>query len=338
MKRTAANTLSISACSFELQSASADGWRLLFPLGDIKPKDGRTINATLSAWRMDVSDAENVVAKLRARSVDVPIDYEHQILQVEANGQPAPAAGWVKDWRVTAQGLEVFTDFTAKARAHIDAKEYRYWSPVFHFDPKTGRVLQLLHIGLTNTPALDLPPVSERAAARALITNKGITMDWEQYLRDMLGLSADASAEDVKTALLRLKGKSDDAAGEVAAARAAQPDPTKHVPIAVVAALQTEVAALRASVVGGEVASLIESAIAGGKIAPVMKDWATALGTKDAAALRAFINIAPATQLPTQDAPAKGGVPSQRMTPEALAVCAAMGLPESVIASFKGDK
>ncbi len=341
MKRAAANTLSISACSFEIQSASADGWRLLIPLGEFKPKDGRVINAALSAWRMDTVDAEAVVAKLRQRAVDVPIDYEHQILNAETNGQAAPAAGWGTDWRVTEHGLEVFTDFTAKARAHIDAKEYRYWSPVFHFDPKTGRVLQVLHIGLTNTPALDLPPVSERAAARAMILTEGKTMDWEQYLRDMLGLAADASAEDVKAALLKLKGKSDDAASQIAAARA-QIDPTKHVPIEAVVALQTEVAALRASVVGGEVTALVEGAIAGGKLAPALKDWATAMGTKDVAALRSFINIAPATQLPAQDvsslkdaSAAKGAA---KMTPEALAVCHAMGLSEEVIGTFKGDK
>ncbi len=338
MKKAAANTLSISACSFEIQSASADGWRLLIPMGEFKPKDGRTINADLSAWRMDATDANAVVTKLRARAVDVPIDYEHQILNAETNGQPAPAAGWAKDWRVTEQGLEVFTDFTAKARAHIDGKEYRYWSPVFHFNPKTGRVQQLLHIGLTNTPALDLPPVSERAAARAMISTKGNAMDWEQYLREMLGLATDATPEEIKAALMAHKAKMDDAAGAIAAARAAQPDPTKHVPIAVVAALQTEVAALRASVVGGEVAALVDTAIAGGKLAPVMKEWATALGTKDVAALRAFINVAPAAQLPAQDKPVGGAPAASKMTPEALAVCHAMGLSDAVIGTFKEAK
>lgn len=70
--------------------------------------------------------------------------------------QPAPAAGWFKrmEWR---EGIGLFaTDvrWTDKAKVMIAAREYRYISPVFHYGPD-GDVLNLIGLGLTNTPALD---------------------------------------------------------------------------------------------------------------------------------------------------------------------------------------
>ncbi|MNZ94279.1 Mu-like prophage I protein [compost metagenome] len=49
----------------------------------------------------------------------------------------------------------------------IEAGEYRYLSPVFSYDPKTGDVLDLHHVGLTNYPALDgMAALPALAAAR----------------------------------------------------------------------------------------------------------------------------------------------------------------------------
>ncbi|WP_258237666.1 phage protease [Pseudomonas sp. Q2-TVG4-2] len=49
----------------------------------------------------------------------------------------------------------------------IAGKEYRYLSPVFSYDKRTGEVLELHHVGLTNFPALDgMNSLPTLAAAR----------------------------------------------------------------------------------------------------------------------------------------------------------------------------
>ena len=63
-------------------------------------------------------------------------------------------------------GMSGLTD---RAAAMIEAGEYRYLSPVFRYDSETGEVLELLHVALTNTPALDgMDPVRLLAAASRL--------------------------------------------------------------------------------------------------------------------------------------------------------------------------
>ncbi|MBS7690114.1 hypothetical protein I0E98_04960 [Pseudomonas lalucatii] len=42
-------------------------------------------------------------------------------------------------------------DWTKSAASMIAGKEYRYLSPVFSYDKRTGKVLELHHVGLTNS-------------------------------------------------------------------------------------------------------------------------------------------------------------------------------------------
>ena len=75
---------------------------------------------------------------------------------VAKNGQPAPAAGWFNQlvWR-DGQGLyAVGIRWNEKAKAMIAAREYRYISPVFIFDPVNGNVQRILSVAITNNPAL----------------------------------------------------------------------------------------------------------------------------------------------------------------------------------------
>lgn len=57
--------------------------------------------------------------------------------------------------------------WTDKAKAHIAAREHRYISPVFEYDKKTGAVLRLLMLALTNYPGINgMDGLASRAAAR----------------------------------------------------------------------------------------------------------------------------------------------------------------------------
>ncbi|MGC4077277.1 MAG: phage protease [Rubrivivax sp.] len=160
---------SIGACSFALAKAG-DSDRIeiqVTPAGRFKPNDGRKI--PVDAWHIDSTIATRVIDRFNARKTPLVIDYEHQTLRKETNGQPAPAAAWFKSlqWR-EGQGLFATAELTARAKAAIDAKEYLYFSPVFLFDPSTGDVTEVLMGAFTNYPAIDgMKPLSLDAVAAA---------------------------------------------------------------------------------------------------------------------------------------------------------------------------
>lgn len=126
----------------------------ILPPGIFRSQDGRPQN--LPGWKIDVQIAARIIAQAAAMPDDLLIDYEHQSLNTGKNGQPVPAAGWFKrmEW-LEGKGLCVVdARFTLKAKEMIADGEYRYVSPVFYFDDKTGEVQKIISLGLTNTPAL----------------------------------------------------------------------------------------------------------------------------------------------------------------------------------------
>lgn len=150
-------TAKLAAMSFAID-VGADGVSTeahLLPPGPFRATDGRPEEC--DAWQLDGAIAERVIArmaKLKNRSL---IDYEHQSLRSEWNGQPVIAAGWFRDmeWR-EAKGLyAVNIDWTEKAKGHIQKREILYISAVFFYYERTGEVLEIVTVTLTNTPALD---------------------------------------------------------------------------------------------------------------------------------------------------------------------------------------
>ena len=51
-------------------------------------------------FAFDETDAEMVLDNFKKSTVDTVIDYEHQTLNSLWNGQPAPAAGWIKELEI----------------------------------------------------------------------------------------------------------------------------------------------------------------------------------------------------------------------------------------------
>lgn len=304
MKKTAPpHITAFAACTFEIQ---ADGSAIqLFPAGAFKARDGRPKDVASGHWYIDAAVAARVIAKAAMRQTDFVIDYEHQTLNTATNGEPAPAAGWFAgttlEWR---EGLGLFAspvDWTKRGAAYIKAKEYRYLSPVFGYDRRTGEVLELLHVALTNDPALD--GMDALAAARfdpatlaVPSTQEKQSVNREQLIA-LLGLSSDASEEDIDSALTGLKaeaGKVQGLTDALAAAKTANPDPSQYVPIAVVESMKGDIAALKSAQVGGEVDALVKSGIDDGRILPVQESWARELGTKDLVALKSYLEKTPA--------------------------------------------
>lgn len=348
----------------------------LFPAGQFRSSDTRPTEC--AHWFIDGTIAKRVIAALAKRKNPIVIDYEHQTYATEQNGAPAPAAGWWSGsntvWRegsgLFAEGVE----WTAKAAAHIDAKEYRFISPVFAYDPSTGEVLAVANAALTNNPALDGMAPVQLAAARAYLTQVNPKEDPAmdellKILRKLLGLPEDASEQDIlgalqaieaetappaeggaaATALLAmLKANKEEITAlktAVAAAKAAKtatpavPDPSKYVPVAVVTDLQTQMAALTQRLNGGDINEIIATALASGHLIPSMEQWARDLGAKDVAMLRDYIkNAAPLALLTQQNGgnPPTGGN-NHGLTAIELEVANQSGMTPEAFAKAKAE-
>lgn len=226
----------------------------------------------------------------------------------------------------------------------IRAGEYRFLSPVFRADADTGAVLELLMAAITNNPALD---GMDAVAARFSSQPEPLMNETLKKLLAALGLPETTAEAEALVAVAALKAKADGADGlqaEVVAlktAAAAAPDPAKFVPIDTMKALQTEVAALTARINGGEVDSLVKSAIAGGKLLPAQEKWARDLGAKDVAALTAYLDTAQpiAALLGTQTGgkPAGGDDETTTQSEADLAVCKALGMSAADFAKGKQE-
>jgi len=353
MKTNHALKSAIAACTFELQ---AQGVAIqLFPAGAFKARDGRPKDVQAGHWYIDAQIAAKLVAKLATRGTDLVIDYEHQTLNSETNGQPAPAAGWFQgvalEWR---DGLGLYAtqvDWTEKAAGFIAAKEYRYLSPVFSYDTQTGEVLDLIHVALTNYPALDgMASLPALAAARFQLADPAAPSAKEnqsvnkEELIALLGLSTDASEEDIQTALTALKadaGKVGELQTALAAAKTqGTPDPAKFVPVAVVEDLKKDIAALKTTQIDGEVGELVKAGLADGRLLPAQEKWARDLGKSNVAALKTYLEQTPAiAALKGQQSQGRTlEVPTtvEQLDAEAVAVCKAMGVePADYLATLK---
>lgn len=372
--RTGLTAVAIAACSFAAatQGSVADvadlpeGTVLLqvTPAGEFGPSDGRPMPHPL--WRIDAQSAQGVIARFSALRQPPVIDYEHQTLNKEKNGQPAPAAGWMRELRwLDGKGLYAVAELTARAQAHVDAKEYLYFSPVFEFDPQTGTVLAV-HMGaLTNNPAIHgMDPMSLLAAASAafLIPTHHQEPSVNPLLKAVLAALGlpDTTTETAACAALAAVGPiatlqaqahaarqalalPADATGDAViaactslrtSAGSATPDPAKFVPIESVTALQSQIAALSARQLNADVDAQITPALTDGRLSPALESWARDLGKKDIAALTAY--LASAQPIPALSGTQTGGKPpagaagsatgAGQLSVEQMAVCAAMGL------------
>lgn len=321
--------IGIAICSLQ---ANSDGSIQIFPADTFNAPRGAMAGS--GPWLLDEAAATALIQRVSQRNNDIVIDYEHQTLKAAENGQPAPASGWIKSNSLSwAAGKGLFVsnpEWTDKGKAFIDGKEYKYLSPVFTYDKTTGRVLDLLHVALTNNPAIDgMAGLLVAAASLSTQQQEEITMD--PKLLALLGLKDDASAEEVLAATTALQASNTalttqlaDKDVAIAAASAATPETA----VAVITELQGTVAALTARIDGSDTDTLIAAAKADGKLTPAMEPWARTL---DVDKLKAYLQAAPqiaaltARQTNTQVLDADG---KAVLTESQIAVCSQMGISQ----------
>jgi len=307
----------------------------LLPAGPLfRARDGRP--EKLPGYRIDAKIAAALIVKAAERQTPLVVDYEHQTLLAEKNGQPAPAAGWFRtlEW-VEGEGLfAIDMEWNTRALEMIAAGEYKFISPVFSFDTKTGAVLEIQMAAITNNPALD--GMDAVAAHRFLSPDQPAEENrMNEMLKKLLaalGLQETATEADALSAVTALKAGADKVSGletEVAALKAATPDPEKFAPVATMKALQAEVAALTAKLSGQELDGVIAEALKAGKILPAQETWARGLGGKDLASLKSYLETAPAIVPTGSQSGGKGagdGAADGKLSETDLAVCKQLGI------------
>jgi phage I-like protein len=323
----------IAVLSFQLDPV-AKAVRLL-PAGLFRSADGSGRPEGIPGWTIDADLARQVIARANARTDNKVIDYEHQTLKADSNGQPAPAAGWITgmEWREPADGepggLYVIPEWTERAAAMIAAKEYRYISPVFSYDSQ-GRVLDIKHAGLVNFAGLDgLTDLAALSARFPTTSDEETTVNETlKKLLAALGLPDTTTEADALAGVAALKAKSGEQETQIAALKAQAPDPEKYVEVGVMTGLRDQVAALTARLNGDESMRVIDQAMAEGRLLPAQKTWAEELGKSNLAALKAYIAATPANpalagmQSSDKDLGGKPGALSDSQ----LDMCSAMGV------------
>lgn len=194
---------------------SDDGWHQLLPVGPFKARDGRPFDVPGGHWQLDKTIATTLINRAKTLGQDILIDYDHQTLKVDQNGQPAPAAGWYNgdeiEWR-EGEGLFIKPRWTERAAALVAAKEYRFLSAVFPYDAQ-GRPLELRMTAITNDPGVVGMQALAALSAQPIQPGQPATLTKENSMNELLKkllaklgieLTGDPTDEQLQKALTEL--------------------------------------------------------------------------------------------------------------------------------------
>ena len=280
----------------------------MLPAGHFSAVDGRPFDVPGGQWVINAEIASRLIQYAKNSANDLVVDYEHQTLNKEQNGQPAPASGWIKDmeWR-EGSGLWIKPQWTSRAKEFIKGEEYRFLSAVFPYDKKTGEPLYIHSAALTNRAGVDGLQDLEALSANILNQHPQETPPMNETMRKLLAKlgieladgekmteAQEAAALSAVDAALAKADETDGLKTQVAALSAQdnKVDPAKYVPIAAVEQLQQQVAALSARTDANELEQTISSALEDGRLLSAMEGWARDLGNKDMAALTSYLDKA----------------------------------------------
>ena len=280
----------------------------VLPLGHVTSAKGE--------FNVDGESFSAMKAQIAQRGVDLVVDYEHQTL----TGEQAPAAGWVKELFLNDGQIKARVEWTDRAKAYLENREYRYLSPVITVRKTDSKAMGLHSIALTNTPAIE----HMEAIVNSLNFEGGQnTMDFMKELAKLLGLGEDATEEQVKEALKACLEENKSLKESAAEAAKQQPPENDKVVAnkevcellglkagAATADVAAAIMALKSGNIGGvnlveQVKSLeakladrdaeeaVEMALKAGKITPAQREWAKGYALKNLEDFRGFVEKAP---------------------------------------------
>lgn len=316
-------------------AAAAPDWIQLMPAGDIRTRDGDD----RGPWRL--GDAQAVIERSRGAADSLAVDYDHQTDFTRKSGNAAPAAGWIAELQARDDGIWGRVEWTPKAKAAIEAREYRFISPVFTFDKKTRAVTRILRAGLTNDPALNLKALANREGG----SEEEQMDDLLKKLRQILALADDADeaaiCSAVKDAAATAKAAGDEKplAGVAKALGLAETASAEEVETAAATATAGAAKAGDRDEIAGRLAKLeddrasekaeagVDEAIKAGKLTPAQRDWAIGYAKGKPDEFATFIGSQPVIVEPgAQILGGKRPKGADGLTADELAVCQTMGL------------
>ena len=175
------------AAAVELPGGAAvPDWIHLVPAvqGEVRTFDGR--------GPYKVENAQEIIDASFSDPRGLPIDENHSLYLAAPQGQSAPARGWITKMEIRPDGIWGQVDWTAAGRDLVSSKAYRAISPVLMHD-KSGRIQRLTCASLVNRPNLQ--------GLSALNSETETTMSFQTTLAAKLGLTKDASEEDILAAV-----------------------------------------------------------------------------------------------------------------------------------------
>jgi phage I-like protein len=185
------------------------------------------VESTNGRFIVDAEGAAMMVESFERQGVQLVVDFEHQTLggAYSAPDGRAPAAGWVtRIFYEVGRGVSALVKWNSKTREAIREGAYGYVSPVLIVRKNDLKAIGLHSVALTNKPAIaGLERIAASQNANADTTTKAVLV--ANAARKALGLNDDADADLVVASVTTLKART-----------------------AGVAAIETELAALKAQI------------------------------------------------------------------------------------------
>lgn len=323
-----ANLNQLHRCALAYQAG--EGEIQLFPDGKFVKREALGVG---TEFEMNAAIAAVMMAAFNSANNDIAIDYEHQLINAARNGQPAPAAGWIKSlvWRA-GHGLFAAVDWTEKAREMIKAGAYRYISPVFYADKITRAIAPVLvPPALTNHPAID--GMAQAIAASQNLSPSAMEptqMDLKK-LALILGLPETATEDEV---MAKIKSMVD---APTAATVAASIDHSQFVPIAAVQQLQVELASVKQGIALGQVQQLVAASLADGRLPKALEAWALLQTPQGLTAYLASAPVIPALQgMQTVAANLNGAPPVAALSAAEMEICSRTNISHDAFRAAQG--
>lgn len=169
-------------------------WVHLLPAGT-----GGTIRTQDARGPFTVGDAKALIANsMKLGGGRLAIDENHSIDVAAKGGSPSPARGWIVEMEERENGIWGRVDWNSTGRQLLKDRAYRGISPVTA-STKGKEVKLILRASLVNTPNMH----------ELVMLHMETPMNWMEKLVEMLGLSAEATEEEVTAALQKALAKTE---------------------------------------------------------------------------------------------------------------------------------
>lgn len=203
----------IATHSVLLADGPAPEWIEVIPPGTFAGYDGRgpwhneDPQAVIDATMSDIS---------RRMKAGLPVDFDHATDFAAPEGRPAPSYAWMKAFEVRNGAIWAQVEWTAEGAAAVEGKHYRYFSPVFQYDPDTSAVTCLMRGALTNNPNLELTAIAAADPSAISANDEGEQgMDLDKVVAALKKTFPKMSDKQILQMALNALEQADDGDGDI---------------------------------------------------------------------------------------------------------------------------